>query len=383
MKKIFLIVLLFFLTACSIKKHVSKGKLISKQSTFEYGELYKLEDIFKNKDITFTEQYLDVSNLGKNNITINYKKDNLEYSENFTYNVVDTTKPLIWLGKSYTIYVNEDDDLVNKIICADNYDRHPNCYIKGEYDQSIIGSYPLTYVAKDSNGNTQEIDFTLYVKERPVNNFSNNIHEVLDINDVIKEYKTDKTMIGIDVSKHQGVIDWKEVKNAGIEFAMIRLGIGYTDLKLDEQYIANITGALNNNIKVGIYFYSYATTIEEVKDQANFVLKNIKGYDITFPIAFDWENFNGWNAYGLSLYDLRNMNDTFADIMIKNGYKVIQYGSKNYLNAFWSPIKYDTWLAHYITGNTDYDKDFKMWQICNNGKVPGINTDVDIDIYYN
>jgi GH25 family lysozyme M1 (1,4-beta-N-acetylmuramidase) len=192
-------------------------------------------------------------------------------------------------------------------------------------------------------------------------------------------------MIGIDVSKYQGDINWQEVKNAGIEFAMIRLGLGYEDVtKMDEKYLQNIKGALENDIKVGIYFYSYATTMEEINLQTDFVLKNIKDYDITFPIVYDWENFKGWNEYGISLFDLRYQQEMFLKPFKEKGYQVLQYGSKNYLRNFWEPIKEDIWLAFYIReGQTqDFEKPIKMWQICNNGRVPGIIGDVDIDIYY-
>ena len=392
MKKIIIFLLPFLLIGCKNEKKEEEKVMIPSisyetlkpiQTEFEYGNLYKLEDIFDNDDIKFVDDYLDISVLGKNTIDIEYMLDDTLYKEAYSFKVVDTTKPIIWLSGSYSIYVGDEESL-KKIICADNFDKLPNCYIEGDYDVNTPGSYKLKYIAEDANGNTESINFTLYVKENSnvsTTTKTNNIRT--NIEDVINEYKNENTMIGIDVSKYQGDIDWQQVKSSGVEFAMIRLGLGYDDvLKLDEKFFQNIEGALANDIKVGIYFYSYAISEKEAASHAEFVIKNIKDYDVTLPIAFDWENFPSWNEFGISLYDLRSISNAFQDTIKKNGYTPIQYGSKNYLNAFWSPIKYDTWLAHYINGMTDYQNDYIMWQLCNNGLVPGINGDVDIDVYY-
>ena len=334
----------------------------------------------------FTEEYLDVSKLGENKMYIEYTLNGNVHKETITYTVVDTTKPLIYNKSSYTMYLNDEDDLVNRVICADNQDAKPNCYIEGEYDLTTVGSYPLKYVAIDNQGNKEEAKFTLIVKdEKPTASQGSTDNGTTLIEDIIEKYKTNDTKIGIDVSKYQGDINWQEVKKAGIEFAMIRLGLGYGDvLKMDEKYLQNINGALENNIEVGIYFYSYATTMEEIDLQSKYVLDNIKNYNITFPIAYDWENFSTWNEHGISLYDLRHMSEVFLNSMKKEGYKALQYGSKNYLTNFWEPIKDDIWLAYYIREDQtqNYHNPIKMWQICNNGRVPGIIGDVDIDIYY-
>ncbi|MBR4230628.1 MAG: hypothetical protein IKR74_00500 [Bacilli bacterium] len=397
MKKFFLLLfILFFVTGCVRTKYSniniidSDGKIFLpilkfKEKNFEFGMNYKLSEIFKNNKIVFKDEYLDVSKLGENTMNVEYILNGNTHNEQITYNVVDTTKPLIYNSGVYTMYLNDEDDLVNRIICADNQDANPNCFIEGEYDLTTIGSYPLKYVAIDNQGNKNEAEFTLVVKkERPITN-GNISNGTTYLENIIEKYKTNKTRIGIDVSKYQGDINWQDVKNAGIEFAMIRLGFGYGEvLKMDDKYLQNIKGALENNIDVGIYFYSYATTMEEIELQSNYVLENIKDYNITFPIVYDWENFKDWNEYGISLYDLRHQQEMFLKPFKEKGYQVLQYGSKNYLRNFWEPIKEDIWLAFYIReGQTlDFEKPIKMWQICNNGKVPGIDYDVDIDIYY-
>ena len=99
------------------------------------------------------------------------------------------------------------------------------------------------------------------------------------------------------------------------------------------------------------------------------------------PIAFDWENWNSFNDYNLSFFGLTDMAHTFLDTINKAGYEGLLYSSKNYLERIWLPTKYDTWLAHY-TKKTNYEGNYKFWQLCDDGRVDGINGAVDIDILY-
>lgn len=388
MKKIISLLSLLLLTSCQAnnKPSVSIDQLNAKENTFEYGSLIKLEEVFSNS-VKFVDTYLDTSFIGEKTISIEFEQNNKLYKEDYTYTIEDTTEPLIWLSGSYSITEGDDIDLAKKIICADNQDKTPNCYIEGDYDPNKVGNYKLKYIAEDNYGNIESVDFTLYVKKKSTastGNTSTNRTRT-NINDVIKKYKNENTMIGIDVSKYQGDIDWDKVKASGVEFAMIRLGTQWyfgEEYIIDPYYEQNIKGALASGIEVGIYFYSYATDAKEGKKQAEYVLDNIKGYNVTFPIAFDWESYSSWNNLGISLFDLQSAAHAFQDEIKKAGYKPVMYGSKNYLNAFWEPIKYDTWLAHYTINNSDYDKEYIMWQLCNNGLVDGIDGDVDINVYY-
>ncbi len=393
MKKLLIILgICCLLCGCKDKKITytpSDSMLQASKNTFEYGEEVKYSNLFTNKNLIIEDDTLNTLTLGENKIKIRYQLDNNNYEEEYTYQVVDTTKPLVWLSGSYSVEVGYNKDLTQKIICADNYDRNPKCYIEGSYDLNKVGNYKLKYIAEDSEGNKEIKNFTLYVKAKSNNsNSSTSTHTRTELNTVIDKYKNDKTMIGIDVSKYQGDIDWQKVKNAGVEFAMIRLGTQWyfdnDDYIIDPYFQKNIEGALANDIKVGIYFYSYAKSNEDAIKQANYVIENIKDYQITMPIAFDWECFSHFNELHISLTDLRNFSKTYQDILKSHGYTPVQYGSKNYLNAFWLPVKYDTWVAHYTynVNKTDYAHDYVMWQVCNNGKVDGINGDVDIDVYF-
>ena len=313
--------------------------------------------------------------------------DGIKLKYNYNINVVDTVSPLIWLGNSYTVKKDSDINLEDKILCGDNYDANPKCYIEGNYDLKTAGNYQLTFKAIDNSGNENSQDFTLKVYEPTPNSGGNtNSGETsyIAFNDIVRDYKKESTKIGIDVSKWQGDIDFKKLKEAGVEFIMIR--IGGTRGKngkyfVDEKFKYNIEMAKKYNIKAGVYFYSYADSIETARKDAKWVLKQIKKYKVDMPIAFDWEEWSSFNDYNLSFFGLTSMAEEFIKVIENNGYKGMIYSSKTYLENVWLPTKYDIWLAHY-TNKTNYNGKYKLWQICSDGKVDGIDTMVDIDIMY-
>ena len=204
------------------------------------------------------------------------------------------------------------------------------------------------------------------------------------IEDIIKEHKKENTKIGIDVSKWQEKIDWEKVKSSGVEFAIIRVGY---QTKYDGEYIIdpyfkeNIEGAIKVGLPVGIYFYSYAKTEKQAIEQAEWIKEQISGYEISLPIAFDWESWTSFNSAGMSFNTINKIANAFLDKLVDSGYKGMLYGSKTYLINIWKPTKHDTWLAHY-TNKTNYDGDYSIWQMCDTGKVNGIKGNVDIDIMY-
>ncbi|MDE5539619.1 MAG: glycoside hydrolase family 25 protein, partial [Bacilli bacterium] len=201
---------------------------------------------------------------------------------------------------------------------------------------------------------------------------------------IIKDYKTDNTEIGLDVSEWQGDIDFNELKKAGVEFVFIRVG-GTKGTNgeyfLDKKFEQNIKNANEVGIPVGIYFYSYANSNESAINDAKWVLELIKGYKIDLPIAFDWEDWGNYNFYKLSFFGLTDMASSFLNIFKEAGYEGILYSSKNYLEQIWLKTDYPIWLAHYAP-KTSYQGNYTFWQICSDGKVPGIYGDVDINIHY-
>lgn len=277
---------------------------LKQELTVEFGKKAKVSNFIENLNGTLiNDTEIDTEKLGEQDIEfefINIK--NKKRKRQISIKVIDVTPPQILIGSSYTVKVGYNKNLAEVLLSGDDIDDNPKREIIGEYDLNTIGNYNLTYIVTDSSGNQAKKDFTLYVKEE-INNPKVE-KEKLDITEVFRKYKTEKTKIGIDVSKWQGEIDWKEVKNTGIEFAIIRIGY-QTDYdgeyKLDPYFISNIEGAKAENIPVGIYFYSYAKNVNQAIEQAKWVEENLKEYDIDLPIAFDWES---WNSFNRNKYEL-------------------------------------------------------------------------------
>ena len=345
----------------------------------------KVKDFIKDIDGKVVDNNkIKTNELGKVEVEFIYlNSDNRKRKGVFEVEVKDLEEPLIWLSNSYSVRVGDDVNLEDEILCADNYDSNPSCKITGDYDLNTAGNYSLVYEAEDSSGNTESVDFTLNVYEPKSVTGGGSSSEVTytDFNAILEEHKTDDTLVGIDVSKWQGAIDFAKVKEAGAEFVMIRVGhqngVG-GEYVLDPYFKRNIRKALDNKLKVGIYFYSYADSKKEARKQAEWVIKQIKDYDITLPVAFDFESFTSFNIMNLSLNEVA---ESYFSTLEDAGYDTMLYGSKNYLNTIWKYNTNKVWLAHY-TDKTDYDKDYMMWQLCQDGVIDGINGFVDIDILY-
>ena len=331
------------------------------------------------------DYYLNTDSLGKKKIDFEYiNDDGIKIKYNYEINVVDREAPLIWLGKSYNVTRGSEDNLIDKIMCGDNYDNNPECVIEGDYNLDNVGSYNLVFKATDSSGNVSKKKFILNVNEASSKKESNGVKSVTEFSDVIKNYKNDNTQIGIDVSKWQGDIDFSKLKSAGVEFVIIRIGSS-TGINgenfIDSKFIQNIKNANSVGIPMGVYFYSYANSVDRAISDAKWIIENIKDYKVELPIAFDWENWGSFNTYELSFFGLTNMAKRFMDTVKASGYDAMLYSSKTYLENIWMSVDYPVWLAHY-TKNTNYAGDYSYWQICSNGRVDGINGDVDIDIRY-
>lgn len=195
-----------------------------------------------------------------------------------------------------------------------------------------------------------------------------------------------KKSMGIDVSAHQGKINWSQVKQSGVEFAMIRVGFrGQTEGKIyeDTYFKANVSGAIANGIKVGIYFYSTAINDTEALEEAAWVVNKIAPYSITYPVVYDFEDFGRYRCTGVDGNVATKNALTFLNYVKSQGYEPMMYANKNDITRKMSRSSFSCkfWLAHY-TEETDYKGSFNMWQYTSKGSVPGISGRVDMNIAY-
>ena len=196
---------------------------------------------------------------------------------------------------------------------------------------------------------------------------------------------------GIDVSEFQGeAIDWKQVKDSGVEFVIIPLGYrAYGDtgeLVMDAMYEQNIKGALDAGLDVGVYFFSQAVSAAEAVEEAEFVLKHLKPYEITGPVVYDTEEIK-WDAARTDKNtdkDFTNFCKVFCDTVEQKGYDTMIYSNMKWM-AFTLDMEelteYDFWYADYHDiPQCPYD--YEMWQYSETGAVPGINANVDLNLWF-
>ena len=358
----------------------------------EFLDKVRVSEFVTLKEGKIKDNYLiDTTVIGEKTVDFVLQKKNRDYKSSFVIKVVDSTEPIVWLKNNYYVTKGMEDNLKDRIMCGDNYDDNPTCEIIGDYDLNTAGSYNLQFMATDSSGNKTIKDFTLTVKEPVTSSNKNNndnkepqLTKKTYFSDIVSIHKNENTQIGIDISKWQGDVDFNALKEAGVEFVIIRVGsskgIG-KERFVDSKFEQNITRANEVGIPVGIYYYSYANSRKNAIADAKWILKQIKGYQVELPIAFDWENWSHYNDYHLSFYNLTMMAEDYLDVFKDAGYDGMLYSSKTYLENIWLKTNYAKWLAHYVD-NTTYEGDYSFWQICDNGRVDGINGDVDIDIRY-
>lgn len=200
-----------------------------------------------------------------------------------------------------------------------------------------------------------------------------------------------ETALGIDVSVYQGEIDWQKVADAGIDFAIIRVGYrGYGSegkMMPDKYYTQNIQGALEAGLDVGVYYFSQAITVEEAREEAAYVIEQVKDYDLTYPVVFDWErqNYAGSRTQKVpSVSTMCQMANAFCEDVTAAGYEAMVYfnPSEGYKQYDLSQLMdYPFWLAQYNSIPTFY-YDFDMWQYTSSGRVPGISGNVDINLHF-
>lgn len=185
-------------------------------------------------------------------------------------------------------------------------------------------------------------------------------------------------MNGIDVSKHNGAIDWQKVKASGIDFAIIRAGYGKSIAQKDKTFEANYAGCKANGIHCGAYWYSYAVTPAEAEAEARVFIQALAGKQFEFPVYFDIEENN---ALATGKKNVSAIIRAFCAVMEQAGYWVGVYASRAHIQSYIddnTQKRYSLWVAEW--GNAlHYSGDAGIWQFSENGKVDGINGNVDLD----
>ena len=347
----------------------------------------KLSSLIKSINGELIKDFsINTKKVGKQAVKFQYiNDDDIKINYTFEIDVVDRIAPLIFSSKSFSVTKGYSGNLAEELFCGDNYDNNPKCELVGYYDYNTVGSYPIAFLGTDSSGNVSRTDFTLNVKAPSTGSGgSGGSSSYINFSDVVNEHKTFKTSIGLDVSRWQGDINFQEVKDAGVEFVFVRVGsqrgVG-GEYYIDPKFHQNIKGFNEVGIPVGIYFYSYADSIKSAKTEAKWVVEQLKGYKVDLPVVFDWENWSFFQEFGVSFYNLTEIAKSYLNVIEDAGYEGMLYSSKNYLENVWYKTKYPVWLAHY-TDKTNYEGEYKVWQLCANGRVSGINGNVDINVMY-
>lgn len=201
-----------------------------------------------------------------------------------------------------------------------------------------------------------------------------------------------ESWLGVDVSAHQRTIDWQQVADAGVQFAMIRIayrGWGSAGNLWEDNYAqANLSGAADAGLKIGVYIFSQAITVEEAIEEARFVLTLLDGRALDLPVVFDWEEPSDDEARTKDL-DNETLNAcalAFCQVIEEAGYTPMVYFNQRmakyqYDLTTLQQAGYKFWLAMYKDAMT-YAHHAQMWQYTSSGSVPGISGRVDLDLYF-
>ena len=259
----------------------------------------------------------------------------------------------------------------------------------GEEDKQIAEEIPKTEEAQEPQDATEEKQEEQTTQSSIDNPYAGN--GILTVNaDSMNSNQTQ----GIDVAKYQGVIDYQQVAESGVQFVMVRVGYramktGAIEADVNAKY--NMQQAQANGLQLGAYFFSSAISEQEAIDEANWVADYLSQYAITYPVAFDGEGFEKKSSrhHNLSKEERTKVAIAFMNQIYNRGYTPMFYASASELSdgVSWdvSAIEntYRIWVAQYIDGEQpSVDCNYAMWQKSNSGSVPGISEKVDINTAY-
>lgn len=188
---------------------------------------------------------------------------------------------------------------------------------------------------------------------------------------------------GIDVSYHNGTIDWKKVKQSEVEYAIIRCGYGTNDKNQDDKkWEENVKGCIDNNIPYGVYLYSYADTVEKASSEADHAIRLLQGKKLKYPVYYDLEEDKLRDK--ISKKTIADIAQTFCDKLSAKGYTVGIYANKDWFTNYLTDSRFNNWTKWVAQYNTvcNYKGKYDMWQCSSTGRVPGISGNVDLNYSY-
>lgn len=346
----------------------------------------KVEGFTSNSNVTFETSDKNIATVSDKGVVTGVNKGKVNIT------VISQENKDVKAVCEVTVKAGAEDDTTSKL-----KDKNGNqLYYKdsnGNYVEATYADYykyDVFYLKNPSYIYTgwQTIDNTLYF-------FDKNGNKVVG-DQVIQGAKysfadsgaliTGSGVLGIDVSKHNGTIDWAAVKNSGVSYVIIRCGYrGSTTGALieDPKFKSNIKGAQAAGLKVGIYFFTQAINEAEAVEEASMVLQLIKSYAISYPVYLDVES-SGGRADGISKDVRTAVCKAFCATIANSGYTSGIYANKTWLNEKISPSAlggHKIWLAQYAAAPT-YNGPYHMWQYSSKGSVSGISGRVDMNLSY-
>ena len=356
--------------------------------SIDQGEKYDEEDMKKNivvdeGALSFTSD-LDTTFPGDYLVKVSATDDAENTSEiSYTVNVKDNEPPIVFVtGDGVEIVRGNKFDLNDVISYGDNADPDPLLEVEGTVNVNKIGKYPLHLKLSDASGNVTEWDLTArVVNKRSSDDYEG--EEPYEFADFVNDQAGINRIFGIDVSEWQGDINFEELKNAGCEFIMLRIGFSRNgELIIDKSFKDNLAGAKSVGMPVGVYYYSHDSNEEEVKKVFRQIVSELGDTQLELPVVFDWENFAEFQYYGISFKDLDHLYEVFKKEAEAKGFSAMLYGSKYYLENIWEHTdSRKIWMAHY-TDKSSYQGPYMMWQTCAWGRIGGVEENVDFDIMF-
>ena len=309
---------------------------------------------------------------------------------------VDTEAP-VFISYPRTIQLQKGKEFIAQdyVGYIDDVDRDVDFKVTGSVDNNTEGDYPIKMTITDDAGNSKTIDVTVkvYTKKqatkKPTSSASSSKSSSTTTKskkpsfaDLKKKYETGNAYIGIDVSKYQGNINFQKVREAGCNFVILRAAI-YNNGKfgIDSKFEQYYKDAKAAGLLIGVYYYSVDNTEALMKQHCKELAAALKGKEIDFPVAYDFEKWKGFQKLKMNSSDLNNMFYLFCSEMESYGYEAMIYANPYFLRNWFKPGGHKIWLADWKT-QPSWEGTIHFWQFSATGRIAGINGDVDVDVYY-